>query len=177
MAAPHTKPITIRFNSATRQRLITRAEKQSQTTADVVRSIVADHLAGNDLERRIRVSLEEVLNRTRQEIGDTVKKTVEEALLFLIEQQPARAMDSTQESPMAQGHITNENRQTPRKVYNRTLLVQGRYDDEITKELEAEAERRSSANPGKHRDDFILQLLNEGWKPEAWNDLPMRIPG
>lgn len=170
MATPHTKPITIRFNSATRQRLISRAEKHSQSTADVVRSIVADHLAGNDLEHRIRVSLEEVLNRTRQEIGDTVKRTVEEAILFVIEKQAEDGAFSNDTSTPLQPQDPSERHQAKARTYNRTLLAQGRYDGELTPELKAEAKRLMAVNPGRSLEDCTLHLLNQGWNssPANW---------
>ncbi|MDQ3289590.1 MAG: hypothetical protein M3Q42_15350 [Pseudomonadota bacterium] len=171
MAAPHTKPITVRFNSATRQRLLNRAEKQSQTTADVIRSIVADHLAGNEIEHRIRVSLEEVMTRTRQEISETVQRTVEEAILFVLEKHAG----GVEPAPTKVSGPPPLFKPPAPRAYNRTLLAQGRYDSEITEALLGMARFRMEKNPIQSLEHFVLELLNEGWKGDDF-DLPMKVP-
>ena len=178
MADNFSDPITIRLAKGHRRKINVLAEKNGTTAAGILRSIVDEYLAGNDLEHRLRIAHEETLNRTIER----VVSSVEQGMIFAVEK-IASGNRNQEELPRQE-----EEQPTPqqgRKSYNKTLLALGQYDDEITPAIVAEAKRRAGGssldarirNQGKTPHDFVLEVLNEGWKPERDWDAPMRIPG
>lgn len=74
--AAQVSPTGVRFSESQKRWLGKKAEKQSQTISEVVRNIVADEIAGNDLEHRIRVAIEELLQQTERRVSESVNHAI-----------------------------------------------------------------------------------------------------
>ena len=189
-------PITIRLAKGSRRKIVAMAEKNGTTTAGVLRQIVDDYLAGNDLEHRLRIAHEETLTRTIER----VVSSVEQGMIFAVEKIAGRegiGANSQARKPSADDWSPSDLYSPERKEamaqnrigggagrYNLTLLLAGSYEDQITQEMVKEADRRyglrypndTTTNEGKFA-RILLEVLNEGWKPGAGWDAPMRVPG
>lgn len=189
-------PITIRLAKGSRRKIVALAEKNGTTTAGVLRQIVDEYLAGNDLEHRLRIAHEEALSRTLER----VVSSVEQGMVFAVGKiAGGEGLGANLQSPMPSAddwspsdlYAPERKDATVHKSsgggpgrYNLTLLMAGSYDDQITEDMEKEADRRYGMRyPNDTATDrakfarLILEVLNEGWKPAGSWDRPMRIPG